>query len=291
MSFQFRPDAFGGGSICERLWRWSLGLWLLWSAAGGTIDRRPKTEDWSEAVDALPDDRQMACARRCPDARCRAAGDAAGRLELPGRLRVLALGALSILLAVLALVVGGFRTGEWMRALPLIAGGLAVLAVPVLMVLRSRRWRRRFTTSPPTPPIRRRSCRRCRCARRPTRRTRRNTAAPTWRRSSSARFPTSSRWSLPLPPQQAFDRVLAQVRELGWEVSRIRAGRGAHRGRGHHLLLRLQGRRGDSPAAHRRRHARGRALQVARRRGRPRRQRRAHSPPACGVTRQEARRA
>src|SRR5687767_11362985 len=50
---------------------------------------------------------------------------------------LLALGALSILLSVLALGVGGFRTGEWIRAVPLIVGGLAVLAVPVLMILRT----------------------------------------------------------------------------------------------------------------------------------------------------------
>ena len=132
---------------------------------------------------------------------------------------LLALGALSILLSVLALVAGGFRTGEWMRALPLIAVGVAVLAVPVFIVLRAGGGAAdsRHHHGHHRPAAVRVGA--ARCARRPTRRTHRSTAVRTWRRSSGARFPTSSPWSLPVPPQQAFDRALAQVHEFGWEVS------------------------------------------------------------------------
>src|SRR5687767_13704026 len=131
---------------------------------------------------------------------------------------LLALGALSILLAVLALVVGGFRTGEWMRALPLIALSLAVLAVPVLMVLRTRGGPAIHdvttdTTDPP-PFVSAVALRAAANATNPPEYGGASVAAQQQRA-----FPDIQPLVVALPPQQAFDRALAQVREFGWEVS------------------------------------------------------------------------
>ena len=131
---------------------------------------------------------------------------------------LLALGALSILLSVLSLVVGGFRTGEWMRVLPLIAGGVAVLAVPVVMVLRAGGGPAIHdittdTTDPPSfvsaIPLRAAA----------------NAANPPGYGGAEVAaqqqraFPDIQPLVMTVPPQQAFDRALAQVRELGWEIS------------------------------------------------------------------------
>ena len=131
---------------------------------------------------------------------------------------LLALGSLSILLSVLALVVGGFRTGEWMRALPLIVVGLAVLAVPVLMVLRTGGGPpihdiTTDTTDPP-PFVSALPLRAAAKAANPPEYGGADVAAQQQRA-----FPDIQPLVVALPPQQAFDRALAQVRELGWEIS------------------------------------------------------------------------
>lgn len=131
---------------------------------------------------------------------------------------LLALGALSILLSVLALVVGGIRAGEWMRALPLIVGGLAVLAVPVLMVLRTGGGPpiHDITTDTADPPPF--------VAALPLRAAA-NAANPPEYGGAAVAAQQQRAWPdiqplvLAQPPQQAFDRALVRVRELGWEVS------------------------------------------------------------------------
>jgi len=131
---------------------------------------------------------------------------------------LLAFGALSILLSVLALVVGGFRTGEWMRALPLIAGGLAVLAVPVVIVVRAGGAPpiHDITTDTTDPPPF--------VSALPLRAAANAANHPEYGGADVAAqqqraFPDIQPLVVALPPQQAFDRALAQVREFGWEVS------------------------------------------------------------------------
>ena len=131
---------------------------------------------------------------------------------------LLALGGLSLMLSVLALVAGGFRTGEWMRALPLIAVGLAVLAVPVLIVVRARGAPSIHdittdTTDPP-PFVSALPLRAAANAANPP-----EYGGPGVASQQQRAFPDIQPLVVALPPQQAFDRTLAQVRELGWEVS------------------------------------------------------------------------
>lgn len=131
---------------------------------------------------------------------------------------LLALGALSILLSVLALLAGGFRTGEWMRALPLIAGGLAVLAVPVFIVVRSGGAPpiHDITTDTADPPlfVSALPLRAAASAVNPPEYGGADVAAQQQRA-----FPDVQPLVVALPPQQTFDRAMSQVREFGWEVS------------------------------------------------------------------------
>ena len=130
----------------------------------------------------------------------------------------LALGALSILLSVLALLVGGFRTGEWMRALPLIVGGLAVLAVPVVIVARSGGAPpiHDITTDTADPPrfVSAVPLRAAANAANPPEYGGADVAAQQQRA-----FPDIQPLVMTMPPQQAFERVLTQVDEFGWEVT------------------------------------------------------------------------
>ena len=114
-------------------------------------------------------------------------------------------------------LVGGIRTGQWKRAGAVFAAALAVLAVPVLQALSA------FgappihdittdTTNP--PPF---------VAALPLRAAANATNPPEYGGAEVAAqqhraFPDIQPLVMTLPPHLAFDRVLAEVREVGWNV-------------------------------------------------------------------------
>jgi uncharacterized protein (DUF1499 family) len=131
---------------------------------------------------------------------------------------LMALGGLSILLAVLALLAGGYRTGEWMRALPLVVGGVAVLAVPIVLVVRSGGAPpiHDITTDTSDPPrfVSALPLRAAANAANPP-----EYGGPEVAAQQQRAFPDLQPLVITMPPQQVFERVLKQVAEFGWQVT------------------------------------------------------------------------
>ena len=149
------------------------------------------------------------------------AGPLGTRLGLWSFVAGLACFALSALLGVVAVVlslVGGLRTGSWARAGLTLAGGLALLAVPALQAVRAAGAPpiHDITTDTTDPPPFIAALR--------LREEARAVNSPDYGGDEVAAqqhraFPDIQPLVMTVPPQQAFDRVLAQVREFGWQVT------------------------------------------------------------------------
>src|SRR5262245_55496115 len=128
------------------------------------------------------------------------------------------LSALSGLIAVVLSLVGGFRTGLWPRAGLTTAAGLLLLAVPAVQVIRAAGAPpiHDITTDTGDPPqfvtaLRLRA--EAKAANSP------DYGGDEIAAHQRRAYPDIQPVVMTMPPQQAFERVLAQVRELGWEVT------------------------------------------------------------------------
>ena len=89
-------------------------------------------------------------------------------------------------------------------------------------------------------------------------------------------YPDLQPLSLPLPPNQAFDRALATARSMRWEIVASDPAVRTDRGDRHHVLVRLQGRRRDPRGPRAGRQPRRCAIALPRRPERRGHQRRPH---------------
>ena len=188
------------------------------------------------------------------------------------------------LVALVLSLVGGTRTRQWKRAGVVLGAAVALLAVPALQLVSA------FGAPPihdittdtadPPPFVAALPLRVAANAMNPPEYGGAEVAA-----QQHQAFPDIQPLVMNMPPQQAFERVLDEVREFGWDISAAEPAEGRIEAVDTTLVLRLQGRRRDTPASGGGRHPCGRALHVARRAGRRRHEREADTPSAGGVTR------